>query len=428
MIQALRFRKSCARLLLFLLSGLALFTLFPERASAIPAWARRYGVPCSTCHYPAPPRLNAYGHRFRRAQYRLPEEFNQEPEWSKVQNYVAVRAVGGYTYSSADQPGSDVHDVTSTFTLDEINLFYAGPVTKHFSGFIELARPGDDTGIEALASVGGVFGKPDSFTTFRFGQFHTLVEAGWGGLDRSTGISSPDALSTPLTTATGFTLDQDQVGVEGTYVRKNWRIIGQVLNGANAVTTDGVLNPDLAFSTTDHADQNKNKDYVLAYELMWGDTASGLTAFGYKGVVEDPIQGPDNPDPALSRIDMTRLGLTAAQVWESGWEIQGGYVSAKDNFQNPALADIKGQGWWIELEKYYKKLKDMTLLLRYDLTDPDTDVAKNSRTGWVLGAVWPVGEWHTKLAVEIRDVTQENGAGNPDLKTKEGAFELQLSF
>lgn len=416
------------RLLLVLLGGIAIFTLFPGRASAIPAWARRYGVSCSTCHAPAPPRLNAYGHRFRRAQYRLPEEFSQDPEWSKVQNYLAVRAVGGYTYSSSDVSGSSLHDVTSSFTLDEINLLYAGPVTKHFSGFVELARPGDSSGIEALASIGGVFGKPDSFTTFRFGQFHTLVEAGWGGLDRSTGISGPDVLSLPLTTATGFTLDQDQVGVEGTYVRKNWRIIGQVLNGANAATTDGVPNEDLAFTTTDHAYQNKNKDFLLAYELMWGDTASGLTAFGYKGVVEDPVQSLDNPTPSLSRINMIRYGITAAQVWENGWEIQGGFVKAKDDFQDVALTDVSGQGWWVEAEKYFKELKDMTLLLRYDLTDPDTDLQKNSRIGWTLGAVWPVGEWHTRLALELRGITQEDGAGNPDLKSREAAFELQLSF
>ncbi|MGE5760566.1 MAG: hypothetical protein ACM37V_09455, partial [Gemmatimonadota bacterium] len=41
--------------------------------AAIPAWARKYNVNCSHCHYPAPPRLNATGLRFRWAGYRMPD-------------------------------------------------------------------------------------------------------------------------------------------------------------------------------------------------------------------------------------------------------------------------------------------------------------------------------------------------------------------
>ncbi len=38
----------------------------------IPAWARKYNMNCSGCHYPAPPRLNATGQRFKWAGYRMP--------------------------------------------------------------------------------------------------------------------------------------------------------------------------------------------------------------------------------------------------------------------------------------------------------------------------------------------------------------------
>src|SRR5262249_41292449 len=162
------------------------------------------------------------------------------------------------------------------------------------------------------------------------------------------GISTPDALSTDLTTGrtglstgTEFTLDQAQVGVEGAYVHKSWRVVGQISNG-----------PDTSSSTVDHADDNKDKDFFLAYELMWGDTAPGLTAFSYRGVQDDP-----NIIGALDdRFVIGRYGLTASQVWKNGLEVQGGYVLARDAFARRIAGvqeDISGTGWWVEVEKYF---------------------------------------------------------------------------
>lgn len=53
-----------------LLIGLASFMLFPASASAIPAFARQYGISCATCHA-AFPRLNSFGKSFIDNNYRL---------------------------------------------------------------------------------------------------------------------------------------------------------------------------------------------------------------------------------------------------------------------------------------------------------------------------------------------------------------------
>jgi hypothetical protein len=53
-----------------LLIGLASLLLFPASASAIPAFARQYGISCSTCHA-AFPRLNSFGKSFIDDNYRL---------------------------------------------------------------------------------------------------------------------------------------------------------------------------------------------------------------------------------------------------------------------------------------------------------------------------------------------------------------------
>jgi hypothetical protein len=398
--------------MLFVFASL-LFALFPSTASAIPAWSRRYDVPCSTCHYPAPPRLNAYGQKFRRAQFRLPEEFNKDADWKNLKNYVAMRIRGRYEYDSNEGAGT----VTSSFKLNDATLFYAGPVAKNFSGFVELERPGDEEIIEAVVAIGGIRGKPDSFWTFRLGQFHTLTRVGFGGLDRPTGISTPSAVSRALVSGNGFALNQDQVGMEGTYVHKNWRVIGQVLNGSNSLTN---TNPG---KTTDQADENMAKDAVLAYELMWGQTASGLTAFGYRGIQDDL-----NSTAAPNIVTMKRIGVTAAQVFKNGFEVQGGYVKATDDYDVPVTTvdSVKGSGYWVEVEQYFNKMKDLTLLGRYDFTDPNTDVSDNSRKQLTVGLVLPVADWHARWAVELQSVTQQSGTG--DQKDKKAVAELMFNF
>ena len=73
--------------------------------SLIPAWARKYNMNCSGCHYPAPPRLNATGLRFRWAGYRMPEEIGEKADVEKVQNYFAAGAEMGYEYEkTSGQP------------------------------------------------------------------------------------------------------------------------------------------------------------------------------------------------------------------------------------------------------------------------------------------------------------------------------------
>jgi hypothetical protein len=47
--------------------------LASTQAEAIPAFARKFNVPCSTCHL-APPYLNATGRKFMEAGYRMPDE------------------------------------------------------------------------------------------------------------------------------------------------------------------------------------------------------------------------------------------------------------------------------------------------------------------------------------------------------------------
>ena len=55
---------------LLLLSALAV-TFLPAPAEAIPAFARKYDLTCTSCHT-KPPRLNAFGEAFHMAGFQIP--------------------------------------------------------------------------------------------------------------------------------------------------------------------------------------------------------------------------------------------------------------------------------------------------------------------------------------------------------------------
>jgi len=61
-----------AAVLLILMLGVLLPLIFPDAAEAIPAFARKYDMSCTSCHT-KPPRLNAFGEAFHMAGYQIPQ-------------------------------------------------------------------------------------------------------------------------------------------------------------------------------------------------------------------------------------------------------------------------------------------------------------------------------------------------------------------
>ena len=73
----------------------------------IPAWARKYNMNCSGCHYPTVPRLNATGIGFKWSGYRMPSEIGKNAEVKKIENYLSVRGVVQYVYTKTEKSEAD---------------------------------------------------------------------------------------------------------------------------------------------------------------------------------------------------------------------------------------------------------------------------------------------------------------------------------
>ncbi len=370
-----------------------------EKAHAmIPAWGRRYSKNCDACHYPAPPRLNAEGQRFKWAGYRMPDALGEKVEVEKIQNYVSLRGRMRYNYAKTQSQAAS----TSEFAFNDATFFYAGPFEKNYGGFFELEREPEGA-IELVAQMGSAWGKENSYGGFRIGQMHWLQRVGLAGFDRPTGVRTPTPVGGRLTKAIPFSFATDQLAVEAYYVvgGKN-RVSAQLLNGINAE------------GRGDEGDADKKKDFVFIDQYLIDDAGSGITAVGYYGSLKALV---DTGSFASLTSHFWRLGVTANKI-VSNFEVLGSFLYGKDldlpvNGTPQIIAsENKGLGYWFSGQYMFPEAASLTLFGRYERVDPNTDVDNDANGRWVLGGVLPVGlPEYLRLALEgAVDVPQLSGA------------------
>jgi hypothetical protein len=132
---------------LFLL--LFLMLLCPRPASAIPAFARKYGLPCSACHI-SWPELNNFGQVFRDNGYQLmndrdspitrdasyfPMTIRITPQWHRESaNNQTIDSVPGVAGGGTVATGSREGTVTTAgFDLSGMDIWFAGTLFKNVS-------------------------------------------------------------------------------------------------------------------------------------------------------------------------------------------------------------------------------------------------------------------------------------------------------
>ena len=121
--------------LLFLLT----FFLFSDEASALPAFARQTGMPCSACHVQAfGPGLTPTGRNFKLYGY------TEKSEGSKQLIPLSAMIRGSFTHTQSSQPGGAAEHFGSNnnATIDEAAVFYAGRITSKAGAFIEATYDG----------------------------------------------------------------------------------------------------------------------------------------------------------------------------------------------------------------------------------------------------------------------------------------------
>jgi hypothetical protein len=385
-----------------LLGAAVLLAAIPNAAHAIPAWARKYNMNCTGCHYPVPPVLNADGLAFKWAGYRMPDQIGKNEEVTKIGDYFAARGVFQYAYTKTSGEPAD----NNSLTVPSASIFAAGALGKWFGGFLELEAADDGVGVAAQAS--GTWGSEDSYGGVRVVQGHLMSEGAVAGLDRAIGPLTPLAIDGPITTAVPFGFgDHNGVDFAWVFSKKDRLAIGYSSSMA----------PVLGGSTI------PSGDFFISNQFVWDVHGGGLSVIGYYG----SATGLDSIN-----LDQTshyyRVGATALHYFGT-FEANGGYFYGKD-MDLPtgdlfSTSTITGQSYWLGAGYTFPSTY-LTFYGRWEVVDPDKTASDLSTTRWVFGGVAPLmTPQNIRLGLEYFN-DQVKMSGSP---SRQGvALELQVAY
>lgn len=215
---------------------------------ATPAYGRRYGVACATCHAPLPPRLNNVGILFRKLGFRMPDADDQGRFIIKA---VPAHDIGDAASIAADVAGrrdSDVEtgEARTTFELSEVELVAGTAIGDRVSAQAMFV-PWDDGEIELEnAEVQFNAGSPRHQWVARGGLMQTYLwqKPTHGRLTLSTPLLFASRAVEGVGPFEGFGLGVNQIGAELGYMfsrLKDGRLNSTMLTAAllNGVNHEG---------------------------------------------------------------------------------------------------------------------------------------------------------------------------------------------
>jgi hypothetical protein len=301
------------RLLSCTLAAGLLILILPGRASAVPAFARKYQTSCQTCHIVFP-KLNAFGEAFRLRGYHMPaetEDMTKEKPvslgapaykrlWPKAvwpgelpgNVPLAVNIKFADVNTSGVNDDGTVTKVWSDFQFpQEANIFGAGSLGEHLSFFTEMTFAEDPDGSvsveleHARFDFDSPFGPEDAFH-FRIGKMAPNVADGFQEMWISTdapidsvfsynpiGVNGGTGLAGDITPAP-ISLPASVRGIEAygiVHHRAMW--VGGVVNG---------ISP----GTNGRFDGNNAKDLYARFDYKFG----GMGLDGYSGDKAPPAE------------------------------------------------------------------------------------------------------------------------------------------
>jgi len=361
-------------------------------------FARKYGIPCSTCHTTAP-RLNETGYRFRAAGFRMPEEIGRKSEEPfDIFNYLSARVQfrTGATRSRIGPITTTQHETR----LQALELYpFTGAWGQHFSSDVKVTFAPVSSPAVAIENLYGKFdvGSSRRFFSGRVGFFHPYD--GYGAADSPATISRPLFQTTPanLNQSTFFqTWGFDEGGAEIGFDSGHTSIRAAVLSGLvinkqgdKFSATAGVLAKPSAGPTY------SAPDFQLFVNQALNPEGGGLAFQYYHGNLALPITG----TPNFFRNDFDRAGIYASYPVLKRLQLLGGYQYGRDHTSSHTTFSSAGA-----FAEASVPIKRMTAAgVRYDWFDPARPKTKNEISGvtaylnaWFFGQLRIVTEYQHK--------------------------------
>lgn len=355
--------------LLALLLAVPLFTA--TAAQAVPAFARKTGLECNSCHFGGTNRLTQLGRDFLLRGHRLKSDEGIKKSSEKgivLSDYMSLAAKFRYTANNGEP--------STAFDQESFSIYTGGPLMGKFSYFVEYyfhERGGFTNATGTSTSTTDYRSKlADAYLHYntnpqgeqylwaRAGQIYpyAIYNASSGG---RTTISRPFVINNNAGGGNLYTPRDRAYGVSLGYVlTTNFRVEAGVVNsgGTNA--------------RPNFEENNNFKDAFLTVEKDFDEYGSGIGVYGYTGKFLVPaVTGP----PAVPQWEdsFSRVGVLGQFVRED-FEVSGAYFSG----QHKVLAGGHRRPDGYYLEGAYNFRHNLTGFARYDHVY--NDLGPNGRT------------------------------------------------
>jgi hypothetical protein len=360
-----------------------------QTAFAMPMFARKLGVPCSTCHT-SPPRLNETGYQFRAAGYRMPAEIGKSGENKPFNffDYNGIRLQARYDATRA-RTGPDAPN-NNNFNLFAAEFYaFTGAWGKYLSSnikttiFPEKSYDTEDH-LKVEGNIKATVGNEKRFFEVRAGVPHPME--GFGASDVTISDTRPylQEQAANFTQTTFFTpWNFHQSGVTFGYYQGRTAVRALLLSGVRLHNDKDALEPfgrREPFTDALPLSKHSGVDFQLLVNRILNFNAGSVTMYYYHGNMNIPIINPDGtfqPDRAFQN-NFDRVAFYTSYPVAKRLTLLGGVLRGRD--------DIATGGRFTSLGAYteaaVRVINDITNAgVRVDWFDPARNKSRNEMYG-----------------------------------------------
>lgn len=387
-------------------TGLALAALavLPSSVMAVPAWARKYEMPCTSCHFGGSNKLTKFGTMFQLRGFRTAdEETMTAPSQLSLANYLSF--AGKFRYIAEENKDPSTH-----FDIEALSIYSGGPLYDKYSYFFEfyLHEPGKIT-----SSTGGQL---DSATRSKLAEMYLMYNTNPNGDDFIVARAGQITPRLIYAASTGGRLGisrpltwNDNVGGGNFYTPRD-RFYGLSVatkTGSGFVAEAGIVNGGGGNARPTQPENNNARDLFATATQYLDDDGSFVGAYGYSGVY--PVTGTTPFEDKFSRFALVgelvreNFVVSGAYSWGRNKLAAGGHRNPTSHY----------------LEAGFNASPEDTIFARYDSFDSDMAAAKTGLTLGFTHRLSSVG----RLAMEGQETRVRGGSTSRKL-----VFELNWMF
>lgn len=339
--------------------------LFTSKAEAIPAWAKKYDIGCSSCHDGSAGKLTPMGADFLRRGHRMADD-------EVIKDLNKLFSLN----TKLRMHDSNATGRNSTFEVHAFSIYTGGMLSSHFSYFTEMylyentgktSGPADSAYHSKLADAYLMYtSRPgnDTYTTVRFGQLSSSQLAIYWNVGPRFSETRPYVVNNSAVSPNAYKPFMRNFGVEVAQTVKNFHGAFGVLNGTGA-------------SFTNSLDNNESKDFYASADYVLDNQGSAVGVYGYKG------KGLIVPSSGASwENDFHRTGAFGQYV--RGRLNLTGVATRGEEQLTSTNARAENLGLLGEVD--WKLSEKVTLFSRYDYFDPNRSKTDDQLSGPVFGS------------------------------------------